>query len=210
MTPLYDRDGIQVYHASYHEVFQQVDLFPTTTIITAPPHIGCVYEEDVQTGKRQWRPEDERDWYVECTRLHGGWMQLAGMLLERSSGRCWIVNGCNWIPMICRTGHLLRLPMSGLWYSMMLDQAMVLFGPGVPVAESRFIEATFHASMATHHIPLGLLGAMLDVSGDGPVLDPFCGHGSVLVAAKQRGLQAVGVDIKREKCEATIAALEAM
>lgn len=36
--------------------------------------------------------------------------------------------------------------------------------------------------------------------GPGPVVNPFCGQGTVLAAATRRGLPAVGIDIEPEQC----------
>ncbi|MDD9940033.1 MAG: hypothetical protein OXU20_03125 [Myxococcales bacterium] len=54
----------------------------------------------------------------------------------------------------------------------------------------------FHGYPARMHPPLAgaALEAFASVEG-GPVLDPFCGSGTVLVEARARGVPAVGVDL---------------
>ena len=53
--------------------------------------------------------------------------------------------------------------------------------------------------------PLGILRPLIEFScpPGGTILDPFCGAGSVLVAAKEAGRKAIGVDVREEQCEAT-------
>jgi site-specific DNA-methyltransferase (adenine-specific) len=51
--------------------------------------------------------------------------------------------------------------------------------------------------------PLGIIRPMIEYScpPDGLVLDPFCGSGSVLVAAKEMGRRAIGIELREEQCE---------
>jgi len=49
--------------------------------------------------------------------------------------------------------------------------------------------------------PVPLLRRLIQISGGGSVLDPFCGSGSTLVAAKAEGLHAIGIEIEERYCE---------
>jgi site-specific DNA-methyltransferase (adenine-specific) len=54
--------------------------------------------------------------------------------------------------------------------------------------------------------PLGILRPLISYScpPDGLVLDPFSGAGSTLLAARDLGRRAVGVELREEQCEATV------
>lgn len=52
-----------------------------------------------------------------------------------------------------------------------------------------------------HEKPVKLLGALLAKCPPGLALDPFCGTGSMLIAAKSLGRKAVGVEIEERYCE---------
>ncbi len=51
--------------------------------------------------------------------------------------------------------------------------------------------------------PLGILRPLIQYAcaADGVVWDPFCGAGSTLVAAKEMGRKAVGIELREEQCE---------
>ena len=49
--------------------------------------------------------------------------------------------------------------------------------------------------------PVGLLRRIIRESGGGVTLDPFCGSGSTLEAAKAEGFDAIGIEIEERYCE---------
>ena len=56
--------------------------------------------------------------------------------------------------------------------------------------------------------PVALMGQLLSHSDGKTVLDPYAGGGSTLVAAKQLGLKATGVEIEEEYCELMLRRLQ--
>lgn len=49
--------------------------------------------------------------------------------------------------------------------------------------------------------PIELAARCIDAVGEGPILDPFLGSGTTAIAAEQRGLSWVGIDISPKYCE---------
>lgn len=49
--------------------------------------------------------------------------------------------------------------------------------------------------------PVTLMTALLEKCPDGVVADPFAGSGTTLVAARERGMKAIGVEVEEKYCE---------
>ena len=49
--------------------------------------------------------------------------------------------------------------------------------------------------------PLKLMEYLITLSGGQTILDPFCGSGTTLIAAKRLGRKAIGIEIDEHSCE---------
>ena len=49
--------------------------------------------------------------------------------------------------------------------------------------------------------PVMLMTALLEKCPDGVIADPFAGSGATLVAARERGMKAIGVEVEEKYCE---------
>lgn len=72
------------------------------------------------------------------------------------------------------------------------------------VPQSNFKEGRIHPAQ----MPVSLCLRLIDRTPGAPVLDPFCGSGSVLVAAKKLGREYIGIDIVHSTAEAARNRLE--
>ena len=58
--------------------------------------------------------------------------------------------------------------------------------------------------------PTALLKSIISNHGSQSILDPFCGSGTTLIAAKQLGCEAVGIEISEKYCEIAVKRLSQM
>ncbi len=190
MTPYYEADGITIYHGDCRDVLPSLSA---DVLLTDPPY---------GFRKAAWDGEFPIEWLEPAgtaTRLAAGIMPGVHNLLRLPLAfgglaytwtlSCHLTNGMtrglmgfgNWIPVavFARDGVSLYRPQQD--------------ATGVPVV----------GDMPDHPSPKPLKAMLWIVSRfpDGSILDPFMGSGTTLVAAKELGRKAVGIEREELYCE---------
>lgn len=212
MTPYYQAAGITLYHGHLADVFNAVDLRPCRIVITDPPYVkfGAGQELALKLQAEPWTREQDCGWLCEVMQWYEGWIPAMRQMVEYSSGRCWITLPTIYLPVVGRTCQLAHWPIRYLWmHESVRDQCLALFGRGLPQDRLDWVRAAYARSSCPTHIPIEFLTTLIESSDEGTVLDPFCGSGSTLVAAKRLGREAVGIEISEARCRETVASLEA-
>lgn len=83
----------------------------------------------------------------------------------------------------------------GMWYTSVIE---------VPRPQSNFPENRYHPTEK----PLGLYRVLLARTPGQVVLDPFCGSGTTLIAARDLKKKAIGIEIQEENCAITVQRLK--
>ena len=209
MTPYYAKDGIEVYHGDLGEVLNAVDLRPCRIVLSDPPLLRFGQCQELALHLRDWRPEDDADWLQSALLWYRAWLPMIWQMVEYSRGRAWFLTHIAYLPAIARAAYLVQWPLRGLWLHESSDYTLTLFGRGVPDGRVAAVKTALATSACPTRQQLDFLMALIDLSDDGVVFDPFMGAGSTLVAAKKLGRHAIGIDCDQRRCEEAVAALEA-
>jgi DNA modification methylase len=204
MRPFYDHAGITIYHGDCRDVLPPLSLGPCA-LVTDPPY-GVEHESNYGASwqGRQIAGDGDsvlRDWSI-------GWAE----------GRRapWAVFG-NWRcqrPATCR-GVLVwdkgpAFGMGDLSFPWKMSwEEIYIGGPGW---HGRRDEGVLRGHIVVswesrgrrhpHQKPVSLMAHILGkLPDDLLILDPFCGTGPMLVAAKFNGYRAVGIEIEERYCE---------
>lgn len=92
-----------------------------------------------------------------------------------------------------------------------IENSTYVSNDGGPRMRTSIIEARNCHGYAVHPTqkPVAVLGPLIEYSciEGGTVLDPFMGSGSTLVAARDLGRKAIGIEVSEEFCEAAVSRL---
>ena len=198
MKPYYEHAGITIYHDDARQIVREI---PAETIITDPVWPNCA----VDLGTR------------EPKQLLGAVLSLAEDLPRK---RLAVHLGCDSDPRFLDAVptmpffRVVWLEMARPHYKGRLmygSDVAYLFGEppisrqGQHVIPGRFIDSDSNGRQSDHPCPRKLnFVAWLVKWWSEPsdtILDPFCGSGTTLVAAKNKGRKAVGIEVNEAYCE---------
>lgn len=195
MKPYYDHAGIQIFNADCRDILPQLE--PVDLVLTDPPY---------GIGKAEW----DREWLDWCVTacldagqalciLPGLW-NLDKCIRDMGSAYKWIIAGHN---------------KNGMTYG------AIGFGNWIPAVLAGDIK---HGGMDAFDFtvgkeakyphpdqkPLMFIRQLIKrlTEADQTILDPFVGSGTTLVAAKEFGIKAIGIEIDEQSAEIAVNRLE--
>lgn len=202
MTPYYEEDGITIYHGDCREILPtlpKVDL-----VLTDPPYgINAVHRH--QPGATQYEAiigdDSELDlshlFQIEADKIIWGANCFPSQLPHR--GR-WIVWDKRVDP---ACDAMLGSPFELAWTSRVSGFGWIarIQHGGVVNADQRYHMPRWHPTQK----PIALMSfCLLRYPAATMVLDPYCGSGTTMVAAKQIGRSAIGIEIEERYCEIAV------
>lgn len=229
MTPYYDHAGITILHGDCRELLPRLDV--ARACITDPTYEQTSYEWDRWVDGWPALLTCSTLWCFSTLRMlldrrddFGGWKLAQDLVWEKNK----ISSPNN--DRFLRAHELVTHWYRGAWGEQ-LQQVPARktaaprkvkaasaaehwgdFGPSdVTVYDggrlARSVQRFNSVRLGEHPTPkpVGLIRLLIEYStkpGD-IVIDPFCGGGPVLVAAKQLGRRAIGIDINERWCEAS-------
>ena len=198
MTPYYQQDGITIYHGDCREILPRLDR--ADLLLTDPPY-GIKWEKTGFQDQMLVDYEEAAEWDQLPT------PETMAVVIASSDKR--IIWGGNYFA-----------GMLGPWRGPLVWNKLTY---GNPFADGELAWSNIVGTMRlfTHQWcgaakdsergernvhptqkPVALMSWCINLTkGVRTVIDPFCGSGSTLVAAKLHGLKAVGIEMRESYCE---------
>jgi DNA modification methylase len=215
VKPYYEADGITIYHGECLDVLPS--LGRADLAVADPPYtFGLSSTAQASAKGGGWADlMNNALFYVAV-------MRELRRIVE-PSGSAWVFNSWRSFPVLARASCDLQWPIESL---LVWDK-----GPEVGMGGPRGLRATYEvvalfaapgfrvanrsakdiwnvpwggSAPRSHHPaekPVALLSRIIRESGARSLVDPFMGSGTSLVAAKQAGCRAVGIEMEERYCE---------
>lgn len=199
MRPYYEQDGITIYHGDCREVLPT--LAQVDAVVSDPPY-GCNWDgissSGIHTYQKHWtgsihgddKPFDPSPFITLGVIAFTGAQYFYDRLPPGGSLHCWNKKG-NYTPLDQGDADM-------VWCSR--PQASRIFDlvwRGI-CRHTENTERFHHPTLK----PVALMRWMIALCGTPRrILDPFCGSGTTLLAAKELGLCAIGIEIEERYCE---------
>lgn len=218
MKAFYKDSLVTIYHGDCRDIIPKLD-FKADVILSDPPY-GSGLANDYAA---RFKPSRKGNWWRNGDRttnprhkpIVGDAEPFDPSFLLSIPSRAKILWGANWFQN--------RLPDSGGWF--VWDKrngrrdvsesewpmgegelAWTNIGKGVRIFRHTWFGLIRDSEHGQHfhstQKPVALMGWCLDkAKGGGLIVDPYMGSGPTLIAAKERGLKAIGIDIEEQNCE---------
>lgn len=223
LEPYYEDDHVTIYNGDCREILPRIG--GVAMVVTDPPYVFGLASTDQEGKAGGWGD------LMNNALFYGAWLQEARKLTDARQGAVWVFNSWRSFPVLARASFEIGWPITSLlvWDKEWIGpgakglrpsyELCALFAhPGFTVLD-RSTPDIWRQQWSSHRPnghpaekPVDLLGRMIRAGGGlvevtassidhGAVLDPFCGSGSTLVAAKREGRKAIGIEIEERWCE---------
>lgn len=205
MNPYYEDDAVTIYHGDCREIVDTIS--PDLALVSDPPY-GMAWDTDTtrfsggsvasaaRRGVGTVRPPVAGDKEPFDPRPFIGFPEV-------------ILFGCNHFgELLPRGTTLVWIKRSDTGFGSFLSDAELAWmkgGHGVYCFRDLSMAAIARSRSHPSQKPVSLMSWCVSKTSNETVLDPFMGSGTTLVAAKNLGRKAIGIEIEEKYCE--IAAL---
>lgn len=220
MKPYYEDDAVTIYHGDTLDVLPRLGVARPSVLVTDPDYVAAGGSSNGRTSETSY--QYFTFWLTSTVSLirstmapetlgfvFADWRTIgivAAAFREEGSStarrKSW---ACNQSLVWDRQGMGMGAPFRNSY-----EMIAVVAGPQsswdhLPKNIPTVLRYTWHYGRHAHHgaeKPVGLVSRLLGwTPGDGVVLDPFMGSGTTLVAAKNLGRKAIGIEIEERYCE---------
>jgi hypothetical protein len=193
MTPSYDAAGLRLYQGSVFDVLPLIELADVCVVVSDPPYADHWYLRNLRE-RQELHLEDDAEWATKTFTWVGGWFYLMRALLKDQAVAGWFFVNAHYLGHYVRWAAMLKWPVRHVWT---LADGEFLVAVGVELSAAKVAQVAWRVRRNVYGSgkDVKMLRGLLELSPSGQVLDPFAGRGSTLIAARQEGRPALGIEL---------------
>ena len=214
MRPYYEQDGITIYHGDCRDIL--AELSGVRLVVTDPPYVFGLASTGQEGKAGGWGD------LMNNASFFSDLLRQFRRLIGGNAGAIWMFNSWRSFPVLARAAYEAQWPIRSLlvWNKVWIGpgghaglrpsyEVVALWTEGPYTVTDRSTPDVWDHLWSAHkptghpaEKPEPLIRRMVEAGPTtGPVLDPFMGSGTTLVAAKNLGRQAIGIEIEERYCE---------
>lgn len=212
MTPYYDHGGVTLYHGDCREVLASIPA-AASVLLTDPPYASAAATATTGWAKQKWGGS----WGDMSLVVFMAGGTLSEARLTREHEVYWFTDHLSYAALVPSFFRKYPIVQSIVWDRDMLGMGAYYRKQTEFIIYARTRGAADFTSKTARDLirlkpeyslrehpaqkPVALARELLANSGPGLVLDPYAGSGTTLLAARDLGRPAVGVEIEERYCE---------
>lgn len=197
MTPYYEQDGITIYHGDCREVLPEV-WFGVDVCVSDPPY-GMNWDGRVTRGKNGTGKAGPTKHYGQTIANDLEPFDPKHLIGFRSVVLWGFLHFANKLPKGSVLVWLKRYDTGFGSFLSDADLAWMKGGEGVYCRRDLSLQGQERVHPTQK--PIGIMEWCIHKAGPGSVIDPYMGSGTTLVAARNLGRKAIGIEIEERYCE---------
>ena len=234
LSPYYDDGQISIYCGDCRDILPSIELGSVDLVLTDPPYAsGARRDAERSTRGSMLRETDDEDWFSHDAMTTWGysWFLRSALTYMRSvlvkGAHVYVFSDWRQTPnvygMLEATGYRVNqclvwdkshFGMGTYWRN---QHENIIFGSnGMPLpmlnrGMGSVLTCKAVSSDARIHPtekPIPLLQRMIGAVPGDVVLDPFMGSGSTIVAARNLGRRAIGIELEEKYCQIAVRRLQ--
>jgi DNA modification methylase len=192
MKPYYEEDGITIYHSPCEQV---LPFIPGWHLLLTDPPYGISADRDRNSQKNGWVDYGSSNWDKEPVSR-----EVLSICLDSADKA--VVWGGNYFPLPPSMGWLVWNKMQRNFSLADGELAWTTEKRALRIFDYSRAAALQDGKMHPTQKPLALMKWCISLFPKAKtIIDPFCGSGTTLVAAKDMGLIAAGIEAEERYCE---------